>query len=237
MATSIDDSQRKALRSAGLLYFLMALTAPVGLMFVPSSIIVSGDATATADQLRASEWLLRLGIGSELLHQSIAVFLVLSLYRLFKPVSEYQAKLLVMLGALVSVPIMFANVLNEIAALVLVSGANFLSAFDKSQIDAAVLFFLSLHGEGITVASVFWGLWLFPFGMLVIRSGFVPRFLGYLLFAAGSGYLLFAVTSFLLPQYEQIIGQVAMILEFGELPILFWLFIKAIRPSGILRAQ
>ena len=237
MKISIDESQRKALRAAGLLYLLVAITAPIGLMYVPSTLIVTGDATATADNIRASESLLRIGIGSELFHQTVAVFLVLALYRLFKAVNEQHAKLMVILGALVSVPIMFLNVLNEIAALILVSGADFLSAFEKSQLDALALLFLRLHDQGINVASIFWGLWLFPFGILVTRSGFIPRLLGVLLFIAGSGYLVSSFTSILLPQYANLVGQIALVLGVGELPIIFWLFIRGLRPSGITEPQ
>jgi hypothetical protein len=225
----MNDSQRKALRSAGIFYFLMLLTAPIGLMYVPNALIVAGDATATADNIRASGWLLRLGIGSELFHQAIAVFLLLALYRLFKPVDEEHARLLVILGSLVSVPIMFVNVLNEIAALILVSGASFLLTFEKSQLDALAYLFLRLHDHGITVASVFWGLWLFPFGILVLRSGFIPRLLGILLFVAGAGYLISACTSLLLPQYGGIVGDVALVLEIGEMPIIFWLLFMGLR--------
>ncbi len=232
MTMRIDDSQRKALRAAGLLYLLMAITAPFGLLYVPGKLIVPGDATATADHIRASEWLLRLGIGSELFHQAIAVFLVMALYRLFKAVNENQAKLLVILGCLVSVPIMFLNSINEIAALILVSGADFLSVFEKSQRDALAFLFLRLHGEGMNVASIFWGLWLFPFGILVIRSGFIPRISGILLFIAGSAYLASSFTSLVLPQYAQLVGQVALVLEVAEVPIIFWLFIRGLWPAG-----
>lgn len=171
-----DDvkSTRQQARRAGLLYVILALIAPIGLLYVPGKLVVSGNATATADNIRASEGLLRIGIASELVHQAIAVFLVLALYRLFEPVDENLARQVVILGALVSVPIMFVNVLNDVAALVLVSGADFLSVFEKPQLDALAYLFLRLHDQGITVASVFWGLWLLPFALLVIRSGFIP---------------------------------------------------------------
>lgn len=136
-------------------------------MYVPSKLIVSGDATATADRIRASGSLLRIGIGSELFHQIIGIFLVLALYRLFKAVNKKHAVLLVILGSLVSLPIVFLKVLNEIAALILVSGANFLSVFSKPQLDALRICFFVLHGQGLEVAAIFRGLWLFPFGMLV----------------------------------------------------------------------
>jgi hypothetical protein len=207
----------------------MLLTAPIALMVVPSKLIVSRDAAATAGNIRASEWLLRVGIGCELFHQALAVFLVLALYRLFRPVDEMLAKQLVILGALVSVPIMFVNVLNELAALVLVSGAGFLSVFEKPQLDALAYLFLHLHGKGIDVASIFWGLWLFPFGMLVIRSGFIPRVLGYLLFVAGAAYLASSIATLILPKYAPLVGKVALPLEVGEVPIIFWLLIWGAR--------
>lgn len=218
-------STKQQARLAGLLYFILGLIAPIGLILVPGKLIVSGNATATADNLRASEWLLRLGIASELVHQALAVFLVLALYRLFQPVDEMLAKQVVILGALVSVPIVFVNVLNDVAALILVSGADWLSVFEKPELDALVYLFLRLHARGITVASIFWGLWLFPFGLLVIRSGFIPRVLGVLLMIAGTAYLASAFATLVLPQYAPLVGKIALPLEVGELPIIFWLLI------------
>jgi hypothetical protein len=120
-------STRQQARVAGLLYLLLALTAPLGLLYVAGKLIVLGNTAATAANIRASEGLLRAGIAREPIHQIIAVFLVLTLYRLFKGVDEALARQVVVLGALVSVPIVFVNVLNELAALILVSDADFLS--------------------------------------------------------------------------------------------------------------
>src|SRR5258706_4818397 len=150
----MSSTQQQA-RYAGFLYLILALIAPIGLLYVPGKLIVSGNATATADHIRASELLLRIGIASELFHQVIGVLLVLALYRLFKAVNETHAKLVVILGALVSLPIVFVNVLNEIAALILVSGADFLSVFAKPQLDALAYLFVRLHNQGIIVASIF----------------------------------------------------------------------------------
>jgi len=227
-----EKSIQQQARTAGLLYVVLAIIAPIGLMYVPGKLIVSGNATATADNIRASEGLLRIGIASELIHQAVAVFLVLALYRLFKPVNDMLAKQMLILGSLVSVPIMFVNSLNHIAALILVSGANFLSVFEKPQLDALAYLFVRLHSEGITVASIFWGLWLFPFGMLVIRSGFIPRVLGYLLMIAGVGYLSSAFATLVLPQYAPLVNKLALPLEFGELPIIVWLLIWGAKPRS-----
>jgi hypothetical protein len=220
---------KRQARVAGVLYFLLAITAPIGLVYVPNTLIVAGDATATADHLRASGSLLRIGIASELFHQTMAIFLALALYGLFKAVNENQARLLLILGALVSVPIVFLNVVNEAAALILVSHATFLSVFEPRQLDALAYLFLRLHKQGITVASIFWGLWLFPFGMLVIRSGFIPRVIGVALWIAGTAYLVYAGVAFLLPQYAGVVGQYAMAVEGLELPVILWLLIAGAR--------
>jgi hypothetical protein len=223
------DPLKKQARVAGVLYLLLAVTAPIGLVYVPGKLIVHDDAVATAGRIRASEGLLRLGIASELVHQVIVIFLVLALYRLFRAVSEGLARQVVILGALVSVPIVFLDVLNEIAALVLVGDAPFLAVFDRPQRDALAFLFLRLHGEGIELAAVFWGLWLFPFGMLVIRSGFIPRILGVSMMIAGAAYLVSSFTSLCLPQYDHAVGQLTGILELGEVPIVPWLLIWGAR--------
>jgi len=232
----MTKTQYTSLRTAGFLYLAMAISAPIGLLYVPGNLVVKGDAVATADLIRSSEWLFSLGIASELFHQAIAVFLVLALYRLFKPVDENQAKLLVMLGALVSVPIMFLNVLNEVAVLILLSEADFLSVFHKDQLVSLAYLFVRLHEQGINIASIFWGLWLFPFGILVIKSGFIPRILGYLLYAAAAGYVVAAFTSLLLPDYAGTVGEIALVFEMGELPVVFWFLYRAIRPPHVADA-
>lgn len=217
-------------RIAGLLYLTSLFTAPFGFLYIPGKLIVSDNAAATADRIRASEWLLRLGIGTELVGQIIAVFVVLALYNLFKPVNAQRARLLVVLGALVSVPIVFMNVLNHVAALTLVGDAGFLSVFSRADRDALAYLFLRLHSAGLTVASVFWGLWLFPFGMLVIRSGFIPRVLGVLLMIAGAAYLATAFSTLVMPQYASIVRQLSFPFYFGEPPIIAWLVIWGAKP-------
>ena len=216
-------------RAAGRIYILLGLVAPIGLMVVPNKLIVTGDATATLARIRASEGLFRVGLASELISNVIVIFLVLALYRLFKPVNDMLAKQLVVFGALVSVPIMFANGVNSMAALVLASGEEFLSVFDAAELDALAYLFVRLHSYGITMASVFWGLWLFPFGMLVIRCGFIPRVLGYLLMGAGAAYLAAAFARMIVPQYSPIVSRIALPLESAELPIMIWLLIWGAR--------
>jgi hypothetical protein len=105
-------------------------------------------------------------------------------------------------------------------------GNNFLSAFDKHQLDALVMVLLRLHNNAFLIPGIFWGLWLFPFGHLIYRSGFLPRILGILLFIAGCGYLLDSLTGLLLPHgHGTMISQFTRIFEAGELPVMFWLLI------------
>jgi len=230
------SSIQKQARVAGLLYVLGCITAPFSLLYVPLALMVPGDATATADRIRASGTLLRLGLASELFCSTVLTFAVLALYQLFKKVDDKQALAMLSL-LLVSVPISLLAALNEIAALVLVSGAQFLSVFEKSQLDALAYLFFRLHGQGLLIAQIFWGLWLFPFGMLVMRSGFIPRALGVFLFLAGSGYLISSVGSLFLPPSGRLVSQLAMLLEAGELPILLWLLIWGAKPQRLDAAQ
>jgi hypothetical protein len=228
------NSTKKQARVAGLLYLLACSTAPFSLIYVPRILIVPGAATATADHLRASESLLRLGIASELITSTLLIFALLALYRLLRGVNEKHAVAMVTL-LMVSIPISLLNVLNEIAALVLVSGADFLSVFEKGQLDALAYLFLRMHGQGLVVAAIFWGLWLFPYGMLVIRSGFIPAVLGFPLILAGSGYIISSLTSLFLPHYARLVSPFALVLEMGEVPILLWLLIWGAKaqPSGV----
>jgi len=219
------DAVKRQAREAGLLYLLIVATAWIGLLYVPNALYVAGDAGATADRIRASEWLLRAGIASELFHQVVQIFLVLALYRLFERVDKALARQLVILGALVSVPIVLVNLLNEIAALTLVGDADFLAAFPRPQLDALAYLFLRLHNRGIALAAIFWGLWLLPFGLLVIRSGFIPPAFGILLLVAGCAYVVDSMATLVLPQYANTVGGVASVLEMAELPIIVWLAI------------
>jgi len=229
------DSTKKKARLAGLLYFLFSLPGPFVLLYLPRKLTVKGDAAATAEHIRAFETLLRMGIAGELICFAGFIFVGLALYRLFKPVSEGHALAMLVLD-LLSVPISFLGVLSEVAALNFAGaggGARFLSAFDARQRDALAYLSLDLHTDGFVVAGIFWGLWLFPFGICVIRSGFIPRVLGLLLIIAGCAYVVDSFTDLVFPQYAHAVGQFTKFLTAGELPIIFWLLIWGARPRTV----
>lgn len=216
----------KAARVAGAVYLLLVATAPWRLVYIPSTLFVRGDATATAANIAAHQSLFSFGIVADLLTGVIVIFVVLALYRLFKDVDRSLAALMVILGGLMVTPIYFVNTVNDAAALLLVRGADFLSVFDKPQRDALAMLFLRLHHSGVVANEVFWGLWLFPFGMLVFRSGFLPRFLGVWLIINGLAYLIISATGLLWPQYEQAVWNAAFPATLGEIAIVLWLLIK-----------
>ncbi|HEV8579602.1 MAG TPA: DUF4386 domain-containing protein [Thermoanaerobaculia bacterium] len=216
----------KAARIAGALYMLLVLTAPWRLVYIPNKLFVKGNATATAGNIVAHESLFRLGIVCDLLTGVIVLFVVLAFYRLFKPVSQLHAALVVMLGGLMVTPIYFLNTLNDAAALLLARGAEFLSVFDKPQRDAMAMLFLRLHHQGVLANEIFWGLWLFPLGILVFRSRFLPRFLGVWLIVNGFAYLAISFTGLLLPEYESTVSNFAFPAMLGEVATMLWLLIR-----------
>ena len=219
------NSNKKTARIAGFWYLLMAITGPIGLLYVPSRLIVPGDATETATNIMASETLFRLGIASNLLCQIAFVFLVLALYRLLKGVNQGHASLMVAL-VLVSVPIAFLNMLNPLAVLLLLSGSSFLTVFEPDQLHALVMVFVNLQEYGTVIVEIFWGLWLLPFGLLVFKSGFFPKILGVLLILACIGYVASSFTFILFPRFEEIVSAYATMPEaIGELSMVLWLLI------------
>ena len=227
------NSTKKTARIAGLLYRVNGVTGFFSIIYVPGKLIVSENAAATANNVLASERLFRLGIVSELICAAEFVFLLWVLYRLLGAVNKTHASLMVILG-LLQIPIMFVNVLNEIAALGLLRGSDFLSVFDQPQRQALAMQCLNLHGEGFVVAGIFWGLWLFPFGILLFKSGVFPRILGVLLIAACFGYLADSLTSLLLPSYEHVVSQIADIpLTLGEPATILWLLIRGAKDQSL----
>jgi hypothetical protein len=227
------SSNRNPGRVAGFLYLLIVVIAPFRLIYIPSTLFVSGNATATANNIAAHELLFRLGIAGDLVCGSILVFLLLALYRLLRGVDQNLAVLMVILGGLLPAAIDFLNVLNDAAALVLVRGADFLSVFAKPQRDALAMLFLQLHRQVIVGAEILWGLWLFPLALLVYRSRFLPRFLGVWLIINGFAYLTESFTGLLLPKYEQMVSNLAFPALLGEVAIMLWLLIKGARPQPL----
>jgi hypothetical protein len=226
------ESNKRMARVAGVLYLLLTITGAFALTYVPSKLIVRGDATATVGNILASQSLFRLGIASEPIAAVIFILLVLALYRLLKAVNQQLASLMVIL-VLVQVPMACMNAVSSLAALMLARGADFLTAFDKPQRDALAMLFIRLHGQGNLVTEVFWGLWLFPLGLLVFRSGFLPRILGIWLVINGFAYLTNSFTGLLLPQHADAVSRITFPILLGEMAIMLWLLIMGAKPRPL----
>jgi hypothetical protein len=217
-------SINKTARIAGFLYLLVAVLGGFSILYVSSALIVPGDVETTAQNIMASEGLFRLGFVGGLITQTVQILLVLFLFKLLKTVNKNQAWLMVIFS-LVGVPIAMLNLLNQFAGLMLVSGADYLTVFAAEQLQALGLFFFELQKIGVSIAAIFWGLWLLPLGYLIFKSGFIPKILGILLIIGGIGYLIDFGLFFLFPNIDVEISQYTFI---GELLLPLWLLIKGV---------
>lgn len=201
-------------------------------MYIPKQFIVDGNATATAANVLANETLFRVGIVSDLAQSVIFIFVAIALYRLLSDVNETWAATMVAL-ALVGCAVGFANVMPTVGALVLFHGGQFLTVIDRPQLDALGMLFLQLHQKGFTVNQIFWGMWLLPFGLLVMRSGFLPWILGLWLVFNCFAYLVLTMTALLLPAYATTVSDVVSPVLFGEVAIMLWLLIKGAKVAPV----
>jgi uncharacterized protein DUF4386 len=229
-------STRNPGRVAGFFYLLLSIAGPIRIVYIPSKVFVEGNAAATAANIASHASLFRLGILSDLFVGTIVIFVALALYRLFKGVDHNLAVLVVILGGLLPSAIYFFNVMNDVAALRLVRGGDYLSAFDKPQRDALAMLFLHLHGQGFVACEIFYGLWLLPLGILTYRSRFLSRFLGVWLVLNGFAYLVVSFTGFVFPQYEDRVSNIAFPILTGELAFMLWLLIKGAKPPALVAA-
>ena len=221
---------KNAARMAGLLYLVVVLTGLFSLLYVPSQISVDGDTAATVDNIVAHNSLFRLGIAMELIGHVVFLVLPFVLYKLLGPVNREAAALMVAF-AVVSVPLSFVNNINKLNVLSLLSGADYLRAFTVEQLHARVMLSLDAYDNGILVSTIFWGLWLLPFGYLVFKCGYLPKVLGILLMIGCFGYLINFLLVELLPGYAGTTTArvVRMPAALGELGTCLWLLIIGAR--------
>ena len=210
----------------------MIFTAPFSLLYVPGKLIVRGDATATAENILAHETMFRLSIFGDLIGHIIFICLGNALYRLLNNLSKTWAALMVAF-VLVSAAVGFLNALNNIGALIFFRGAEFLNVFDKAQLNGLGYFFVRLHSQGITIDEIFWGVWLFPFGLLVFRSGFLPRWIGVWLMINCFGYVVLSVIGFFFPDYTDKAFLYLQPVLFGEMAIMLYLLIRGANVNAL----
>lgn len=223
-----SGSLKNTARIAGLLYLLLVITGVYGIMYIPSQIIVPGDAVTTAKNMISNEFLFRTGFFNDIISNTIFLFLVLVLYRLFKQVNENQAKLMFAL-VIVQIPCVFIMEAFNITSLMILKG-EVLKTFELSQRQDLAMLFLKINGYGTLPLEMFWGLWLLPFGLLVYKSEFIPRIFGILLVIAGIAYMIDSTISLLFPSYSLFVKTPTLLLvAIGEISITLWLLIKGVK--------
>jgi hypothetical protein len=223
-----DRSPRAMAHFAGFLYLLIVICSGFSFGYVRTTLIVPADATATVNNILASEGLFRLGIAADAVVFLSEILLIAILYTLLRPVSKTLS--LAAAHARLAMAVMQGmNLLNYCFVLLLVSGAGYLTVFDREQVHALVLLFLNAYEYVALIWAMFFALNLSVLGYLVYKSGFLPRILGVLLVLASFGYCIDSFGTVLLPQYDELYASVVVLLAIvGELPLTFWLLIKGI---------
>lgn len=218
-------------RFTGIGYLIIFVAGIFAQFVVRQSLIVAGDAAATADKIMESEALFRMGIASDLIMISVDIALALLFYVLLKPVSQPLA-LLAAFFRLAQAFVLGMNLLTLFIGLELVSGADYLAAYDAEQLQGLGLVFLEAHGIGYSLALMFFALSLLVLGYLVYRSGYLPKILGVLLIIAAAGYLTDGFAKVLLTNYEDYKATFDMLVFtpafIGELAFALWLLIKGV---------
>jgi hypothetical protein len=224
------SSSRNPGRVAGVWYLLLTVLGPLRLIYIPNKLFVSGNATATANNIAAHEWIFRFGIAADLMAAVVLMFLTLALYRLFCGVDRNLAIQVVIFGGVMPAVIYFVGVVSDLGALIFVHGADYLSVFDKPQRDALAMLFLQLRDRQNTAAEILWGVWLIPLAILTYRSRFMPRFLGAWLAINGLAYVVLSFTGILFPHYQGAVFNYSQPAMFAEVAFMLWLVINGAKP-------
>jgi len=228
MTTKEKINPNKTARVAGILFLIMIAASFLATGFVRVTLIVPGDATATANNIMASESQFRSGIVGHLVVLITDLGVSILLYVLLKPVSK-TLSLVAAVFRLIMVAMRGINLLSHFFALLLLSGAGYLTVFETDQLHALVLLFLTAFEDGVLIDYVFFSLHLFFVGYLVFKSGYLPRILGVLLIIGSFGYLTNSLTGFLFPGYEAIVTQIVLVPSaIMELPLFLWLLAKGV---------
>src|SRR5262245_15311283 len=217
----MNDLHRTA-RLAGLLYFVMSLLMVFGYMYVPAHFYASDDVQEIARRIAQDSTLYRFTIWIALVAQLLFVFVAVNLYELFKDVDRKLARVMTTL-VLVGIAAELVNVASRLMPVFYAAGGSIVAGLSRPQLDALTMASMrSTSSLGQLLTSI-WGLWLVPFGLLVLKSRFLPKILGWMLIAAGSGYMISCSTYIVFPEQLPAVSKLVTPLYFGELPVVFWL--------------
>jgi hypothetical protein len=207
---------------AGVGLLIMAIAAAFAEIYVYPKLVVSGNATATAQNIIVNKTLFTAAIFGYLVTFVCDLIVTWALYVLLKPVNE-NLSLLTALFRLVYTVIALGALLNLVTVLRLLNTSNTLTLFSPDQFSAQVMLFLTTFRSNWYFGLLFFGIHLGLLGYLVFRSNYIPKILGVLLVVAGLGYLLTNLKPFLFPQLNVDFAEYTF---YGELIFMAWLLIK-----------
>lgn len=225
---TISISPQRYARLAGLLYLVIIITGAMGELMIRGTMVVGGDAAATAGRIAASPQLWRLGIAGDLLMHVCDVVVMWAIYLLLRHVSRPLA-LLVLLFNLIQTAVLVANKLILLVPLFLLGDPLYAAAFSPAQLQAWSHLAIDMHGHGFGVGLIFFGFVLLVEGHLVRKSGFLPPLIGALLQLAGACYLVNSVALLLAPDVASLLFPVILLPCFiAELAFALWLLIRGV---------
>jgi len=213
-------------RIAAILTLLIVVLAPFSMLYIPTTLVVPGDAATTANNIIDSQGLFRAGMVSDSIVFLIETVLTVLLYVLIKPVNK-TLSLAAAFSRLAMTVIQGINLLNHFVVLLLLSGASYLTVFAPDQLQAFALLFLNAHETVTFIWGLFFGLHLLIFGYLVYKSGYLPKFLGITLLVVALCYFIQDFGNVLLPQYKALFTSIGS-LAFLEIVFPLWLLIKGV---------
>jgi hypothetical protein len=224
---TVETSPQLYARTGGLLYLYIIVAGFLGELIIRNKLIVSGDVTATANNIMASQLLWRISVAGDLIVLVCSIALALIFYVLLRPVSKNLALLAVFFN-LVELAIDGANKLNLFKALFLLGDADYLKAFEPQQLQALAYLALKSHDYGFGISLVFFGFVCLILGYLLFRSGYFPKTLGVLMTLAGLSYLTNSFTLILAPAYAAMIFPILVLGLIGETSLCLWLIVKGV---------
>lgn len=225
---TIGTSPSVYARIVGALYLLIFFIGPFAFFLGRTSVVVPGDPAATVDNLMASETMFRLGMVAETVIVLVEIVVSAILYALFRPVNR-PLSLAAAFARFAQAILQAVNLFTAVPALLLLGGVGYLTVFELDQLNALVLLFLETNAFVIIIWGLVFGFHLLLLGYLVYKSGFLPRILGILLIIGGVGYLAQSYGHILVPQYDEILSTVVIVLSIpGELAFTIWLLWKGV---------
>ncbi|HWC69782.1 MAG TPA: DUF4386 domain-containing protein [Actinomycetota bacterium] len=221
-------SVKRTARIAGVLYLVIFIVAPFPFLLGRASLVVTGDAAATAENIIESETVFRVGMVAETVVFLVEIVLAALLYVLLRPVSR-PLSLAAAFSRVGEAVIQAANLMTSILVLLVLGGSGYLAVFEPDQLDALAMLFLDANEFMILIWGLFFGLHLLLLGYLVYRSGFWPRVLGVLLVAASVGYLAQSWVHIITSRFDDVLSVIVIVLAVpGELAFTVWLLWKGV---------